>query len=279
MVLLAFVLILPAVAVRAQDEDEQTEEAPARKGPTAAEAARNKGYHADDDKPAATQAEDDDAPAGGRPAQGSFTPPPPRQLGRSGSRANDSAGGGGGASSGAGISCEKSDPKLTSVIRKELNFTRVVEGPVVNWDVAPNEAISYRFKTPAAGVGTIFITMGHIGRPVSHLATLSQTACDFDVPKAKKAQGGGAAGQDYCYAWGGSEGGLMFQIPSAKTKGAAKGCVLKPNADYYFNIRSLSNPGQGQARDACADEIPFFNSRPELPRLCGGIWQLRWTPQ
>jgi len=174
------------------------------------------------------------------------------------------------AGTGAGIACGDSVPKLANVIKKKFDFAKTAAGPVNDWDVAPNEAISYSFKTPASGTGKIFITMGHIGRPVPHLATISETACDFDVAKARKASAGGG-GQNYCYAWGPSEGGLMFAIAPSKLNG----CVLKPNADYYFNIRSLSNPGQGEARDACADELPFFRSRPDLPRLCGGIWQLR----
>lgn len=256
MFLLAVVLVLPAVAVRAQDEDEQTEEAPARKAPAAAAAARNKGYHADDDKPSATQAEDDDAPAEGRPAQGSFTPPAPRQLGRSGSRAKDASGGGGSAS-GGGVRCEDSIPKLSAVHRKVLPKLECLNGRVFDYWMLPNEAISYQFTAPKSGSGGFMLNEATSYPATNMMATISEVPCDFDLS-------GGASGQSCRVA-------RVFPNVSFKVGGSGKpseGCPLKAGKTYFFNIRFLGLAAG--VSDSCAD-LNKQSPGAKDPR-CGGIF-------
>ncbi len=255
--LLSAGLCLPAV-LRADDDDAP---APASTTPDAAAAARDKGYRAEEADKASAPNEEESAPVERHADKRAITPAAQRALGGSG-RSVSATGSGGGAS-GSGVACEDSVPKLAGVQRKEIDLEKTLSAPVTSWSVPPNGAVSYKFKTPAAGAFTLFSTSGGQARPVATLQNVSETPCDFNVDKARK-------GADLCYGWGPVENGIIFLVGGGK----GKACTLKPNTVYYYNIRSLSNPDQGEARDACADEIPFFKSRPDLKAVCGGIWKL-----
>ncbi len=264
--LLAAVLLAAPLALRA-DEDE--EPASGSTGPEAAEAARDKGYRADEPAPAGITG---GAPAAPQAAPRAISVPAQRPLGvggGSGSGAKAAGPGGGGVSAGRGISCEKSVPALTGgVVRKEIDFKKTMEGPVTPWEVPPNGAISYKFTAPASGGGTVFSTMGTNARPVATAINVSATPCDFDIEKTREGMKKGG-----CHMWGPVENGLTFAVGADAAKNKVL-CTLKPGGIYYLNIRSLSHPDKGAVRDACADEIPFFKSQPKLRAACGGIWKM-----
>jgi len=255
--LLAVFLLQPAPS-RAQEENEEAApQAETAAKPEVAAAARNKGYHAEAAVRTST-AEDEDAPVVRRPVQGSFTPPPQRPLGKA-ERAAAAAGGGSGSASGGGIACEKSVPKVAAVHKREIDFfDKIHRGNVIRFALAPNEAASWRFKTPDSGSGLIEQDMAPFATPVPSMLTISRTPCDFDIAKAKSKTKENIF-TTACYQLNPNGGSVAFQIAPAKAMGY--GCVLQPNTDYYFSVRALANDGH----DTCAD-VTLPNPR------CGGIW-------
>lgn len=248
-------------AVRA-DEDETAEES--AKPSIAADAALNKGYQADKAESGTTGDGQTSGPAAAPlPKTGQSSSGVGRSPASFSQRPGASSGGDAGPGGGAGISCAKSVPKLRNVQRHEIDSKAMFGGDVIRWAMGPNEAVSYRFKTPGAGTAAINTNRDTSARSVPHLMTISETPCDFDVDKAMKP----GAGPNSCYAWAPVSGGVVILIAPSK----AKGCVLKPDSHYYFNIRFLSNPGGGEPRDSCEDDLPIFKSQNLTPR-CGGIW-------
>lgn len=257
LLLLAATLVFAAPPVRAQDE----EAAPSGK-PEAAAAARDKGYRAEEAEQKSTEADEAEGPTERHADTRVISAVPQRQLGAGASNGQSGGAGSGGASGGAGKSCEASVPKLTKVYRKELNFfDKINRGTVIKYGLAANEAVTYRFKTPASGAGFLKTEMGSDYRPASVLLSVSETPCDFDTEKALRKDPG-------CYNWSGGE--VRFQIAPANAKGYGS-CILKPETYYYFNIRHLNQSETGQPQDSCAAQADFFKSSGIKP-VCGGIW-------
>ena len=179
-------------------------------------------------------------------------------VARPGTQAPPSSSGGGvDDNSGGGISCDKTEPRLSGgVVKREF---ALVPGGVL-WEVPPNGAISYHFKTPASGTGSfISVPSNPNARPEPFLTSVSETPCDFNYKKA---------GKDLCYSWdtGGDTGGVIFRIASGSN---SKACTLKPNTDYFLNVRTLTNPAREAApRDSCA--VDAFR-----PARCGGLWHFK----
>ncbi|UPT75067.1 MAG: hypothetical protein M0D55_04965 [Elusimicrobiota bacterium] len=264
--LLAMLLLAAPAALRADDD---APAAPAS-GPEAAEAARDKGYRAEEAPESSTTGGDSapDAPAAPRGDPRVLSVPAQRPLGggAGGRVASPGAGSGSASRGGAGLACEKSVPALTGgVVRKEIDFAKTTNSSVTHWEIPPHGAVVYKFKTPPAGVGSFFSTMGTNARPVPSLMTVSTTPCDFDVEKARQtAKKGG------CHAWSPVDGGVIFSIG-----GPVKGmCTLKPDTVYYMSLRALTNPDQDNLRDGCADQFAYNPGPAGSRKVCGGIWKV-----
>lgn len=268
--LMAACVLSLCLPLRAEDDD--AEEPKESATSAAAAAARNKGYKTDETQIAPSA--DDEAPVERHSDPRTLTQAPPqRPLGAAERRAASAAGG---ASSGAGggISCDKSSPPLTRVIREERPNLLRGTNKIEEFVLGPNEAISYKFIAQKSGWGGFQTNEGTNARRVSTLLSVSETPCDFDAAKALAGsdQGGNAPRRksNPCYAYAIGPGAVITVLPEGQVVSPGKPtnhlCVLKPGKVYYFNIRSFAaNPN----RDACAESAKTMG--PNLK--CGGIWQ------
>ena len=291
-----------ALSVPLRAEDDGGEEPRATSTSIASEAARDKGYAAEAATPAAAADEESAEPIESRDqANTSIAPPHQRPLGAASGRA---ANAGGGvqtfAAGGAGISCDKSDPALTRVIREDLRSAVVYRYNnntdeswlktgyfVLPWSLGINEAISYKFTAPKTGRGGFSTGMGRIPiraiggstsdvRPVSTMMTVSETACDFDEAQARlwhESSDPLPSGQkrkqpNNCTSWSVNADTAVNVIvlgqATAPGENTSSQCWIKPGKTYYLNIRTL---GIKPLRDACASDAKILG--PDLQ--CGGI--------
>ena len=79
---------------------------------------------------------------------------------------------------------------------------------MIRFALAPNEAASWRFKTPSSGEGLIELSQATFATETSRMLTISETPCDFDEAKAMRKIAG-------CYQWFVNDGGIQFQIAPA----------------------------------------------------------------
>ncbi|UPT75068.1 MAG: hypothetical protein M0D55_04970 [Elusimicrobiota bacterium] len=251
---LLLAVLLAAVSARA-DEAEDEEQGAAASRPAAAAAARDKGYQAEEAPEAATT-----GAAGAAPDAAPASAPRPKTTGIGVGQGPASFSRRPGATSGgspvaAGISCEKTQPPLKNVHRRELDFfDKIHRGNVIRFAMPPRNAAVWRFTSPTSGEGIIVSDMGTFATPVPVMMTVSKTPCDFDVAKAEKQSG--------CHRRGGDSGtGIAISI--GKPKSSAPTCVLKPDEVYYMSIRFLSPPPE---HDTCDDVT-------HKEKKCGGIWQ------
>jgi len=246
--------------------------------PDAAEASRVKGYKVEKPKPGAPEAEDE-APIEHRAQPKTLIKlPPQRQLGAA-ERRVAASGGGASTGSGAGISCDKSDPPLTRVIREEVHNLVRDSNRIRYFAFGPNEAISYKFTAQKSGSGGFATDEGTQSRRESTLMSVSETPCDFDVEKALAGMDRGPNSPrgkwSPCHMYNIGPGGSIGIVPigQALPPGANTSaiCFVKPGKTYYFNIRSFSADwiNKRDYRDSCAESAKTMG-----PNLrCGGIWQ------
>ncbi len=259
-------------------EDDEAEESSETATSAAAAAARNKGYKVEGTRPAPATDEDEAPIERHREPRTLFTAPPQRPLGAAERRAA-AAGGGASSGTGAGISCEKSDPPLTRVIREEVHGLIRDTNKIRQFAFGPNEAISYKFTAQKSGSGGFSTNEGTQARRESTLMSVSETPCDFDVEKALAGMDRGPASPrgkwSPCHVYNIGPGGGIGIVPigQALAPGANTSaiCFVKPGKTYYFNIRSFSADyvNKRDYRDACA--VSAKTMGPGLK--CGGIWQ------
>ncbi len=287
-------LLIPAVllcvsSVRAQEDGEEAPTEDARATAPVHRAA-GKAFNAPRPRPAAPAAggdsvepstESENAPGSGGGDSSSAISGGGSSLGDRGigtgkadsapgtAKSNSPSGEGGGSS--GGVSCEKSDPKLSAVHRREIDLKAFSQTDgFVRYELRSGEALSVKFKTPHSGFG--FFTTGDStsAREVANLMTISQTPCDFDAAKAAK--------KDPCHVQMIHGAEVRFQIAPAQKGIGWGGCILKPDSVYYMNIRNLTSPVEGVASFDSCDDWHGTGVKP----CCGGWWQfrhgdLKWT--
>ncbi|MEO8101077.1 MAG: putative Ig domain-containing protein [Betaproteobacteria bacterium] len=131
------------------------------------------------------------------------------------------------------------------------------------FDMAPNEALSYRFTPTQTGLGTITLTETTWGPLPANFITLSTKPCDFDYTKLAN-----GAVRDFCYKSATRENSIYFQVTAGPAANITY-CKLTPGTEYYFNVRwqdgRIPASNTGPATDSCAN-----NGQPR----CAGLIQI-----
>jgi hypothetical protein len=125
-----------------------------------------------------------------------------------------------------------------------------------NFDMAPNESLTYQFVATSLGVGSITIGESAQAQLVSTFISLSSSPCDFDVTKAS------GPGRSYCYSAQPVENQLAYEVTNGPVSFMLN-CKLIPGNTYYLNVRFHNG---NDPADACA---------PRGGARCGGWLQIR----
>lgn len=260
--------LLLSVVARAEDGDDAP--APGSGRPEAAAAARDKGYQADKAEAGVVPGDSDEAnPIERHDAPGSSNglqspPPAQRKIGKGSDTDSPSGGGVGG---GGGVACEKSIPALTAVHRYELPDLASMVGRVFDYQMRPNEAVSFKFTAPKSGSGGFALNETPYVPSVMAYATISSVPCDFSTSGGLDPNG---------VISGSCHIGRVFPNVSFTVNGSGKlgtGCGVKPGGTYYFNIRFLGWNGKEKSvayEDSCASLIKQFG--PGANGKCGGLF-------
>lgn len=156
------------------------------------------------------------------------------------------------------VVCSNTQPPITRLWRHNIDFVEHGSMQKVDFfDMAPNEALTYKFVAGPAGAGYIFISVSTQVPLVPTFVSLSTSPCDFDATKLLA-----GPSRDFCYVSAPLENMLYYQETNRSVSFPM--CKLVPGQEYYLNLRfqNASAPGA----DSCAQA---GSAR------CGGILQIR----
>lgn len=142
--------------------------------------------------------------------------------------------------------CDNTQPAISSSWHHNIDFYQHgVQGQLDNFDMAPNESLTYEFIPTETGPGQVFVgTNGQLPLPANFMS-ISTKPCDFDLTKLVS-----GPTRDFCYVTAPVDNQLSWIV----TTGAAYfTCKMVPGTKYYLNLRwQDAAPGGANTVDSCA---------------------------
>ena len=130
--------------------------------------------------------------------------------------------------------CDNSLPAIVNSWHHNINFDDYrLQGNKDEFDMAPNESMTWEFTPTMTGGGSIFTGKGYFttGTIPYVFITISTKPCDFDVTKVNLPRGS----TNFCYSSSsGESGSLGYYVSSTPVAGY---CTLTPGTKYYMNLR------------------------------------------
>ncbi len=143
--------------------------------------------------------------------------------------------------------CDNTVPTITSSWHHIFDIgEHGDQGKLDNFDMGPNEAMTFEFTPTALGPGQVLIgSNGRLPFPATFVS-ISTKPCDFNLAKLSA-----PPARDYCFASATADNGIGYEV----TNGTVLfGCKLTPGTKYYLNIRwQDGRPGSSaNMADSCA---------------------------